>query len=238
MYGNQHLLHLFFINFVTPLFCTMALQQTDYRGDENIGFYGLVTDAYALFAPEFKDRDLFDVKKITGLRMNGTNLIGIFAAGNSNGLIVTDTIEAVEERKLDETGIDYLILESKFTAIGNLVLCNDNGAIISKHLEDRKDDIADVLGVDVETGTVAGLNIPGSCGVATNQGVLLHREASEEELEHAENVLGVSGDIGSVNFGSPYVHSGVLANSDDLLLGLNTTGPEIQRVQDALGFLD
>ncbi len=216
----------------------MGLEQTAYRGGENIGFYGVVTDAYALFAPEFPDIGLFDGRQVQDLRLSGTNLVGLFAAGNSAGLIVTDTIEDVEERRLDEHDIPYMILESDYTAIGNLILCNDTGCIISPHLADRKDDIAQFLDVPVETGTVAGLNIPGSCGVATNNGVLLHRQASEDELAHIEDVLGVSGDIGSVNFGSPYIHSGILSNTTDLLVGPETTGPELQRIQDALGFLD
>jgi translation initiation factor 6 len=215
----------------------MGLEQTDYRGGENIGFHGVVTDAYALFPPDFPDSDLFDGTQVQDLRLNGTDLVGLFAAGNSNGLIVTDTIEAVEERRLDEHDVSYMIVDSDYTAIGNLVLCNDHGCIVSPHLTDRTDAIADVLDVPVETGTVAGLSIPGSCGVATNNGVLLHRQATEEELAQIEDVLGVSGDIGSVNFGSPYVHSGILANTDDLLVGPETTGPELQRIQDALGFL-
>ncbi len=216
----------------------MALEQTDYRGEENIGFYGVVSDRYALFAPGFKTRDLFDNHVMEEVRLSGTPLIGLFAAGNSTAVIVPDIVQEHEETRLQEEGIEYRVLENRYTALGNLVLCNDNGCIVSPHLEDRTDDISDILEVPVETGTVAGLNIPGSCGVATNNGVLLHRDATEEELSHIEDVLGVAGDIGSVNFGSPYVHSGILANATDLLIGPNTTGPETQRIQDALGFLD
>lgn len=215
----------------------MALEQTDYKGDENVGFYGLVTDSYALFARGFKHRDLFEEHRVTEIRLGGTNLIGLFASGNSTALLVPDIISDVEEQRLQEADIPFHVLESRYTALGNLVLCNDTGCVLSPHLEDRKDEIADVLDVPVETGTVAGLNIPGSCGAATNQGVLLHRDATEDELTHVESVLGLDGDIGSVNFGSPYVHSGLLANSNDLLIGPNTTGPETQRIQDALGFL-
>lgn len=212
----------------------MGLQQTDYQGNENIGFYGVLTDAYAVFAREFK-RDGFD--DAPALRLGGTDLIGMFAAGNSTGLVVPDIIERHEEEQLAETEIPFTVIESNYTAFGNLLLCNDTGCLISPHLADQQEAIADALGVPVETGTVAGLNIPGSCGVATNEGVLLHRDASEDELEQVEAILGVEADIGSVNFGTPYVHSGVLANSDELLIGNETTGPELQRVQDALGFL-
>lgn len=214
----------------------MALEQTDYRGEENIGFYGVVSDPYALFASEFKTRGLFD-GAVMNVRVDGTGLIGLFMAGNSNGIVVSDLVKDHELDRIQDVDVPVRVLESKYTALGNLVLCNDSGCVVSPHLADRTDEIAEILDVPVETGTVADLKIPGSCGVANNNGVLLHRDASEEELTHVEDVLDVEGDIGSVNFGSPYVHSGVLANSTDVLIGPNTTGPETQRIQDALGFL-
>lgn len=215
----------------------MGLEQTDYKGNENIGFYGVVSDTYAVFTVDFKTRDLFDNHCVKDIRIGGTDLIGLFATGNSNGLVVPDLVRDHEAEQLRDSDVPFHIVEDRYTAIGNLILCNDTGCIISPHLEDHRDAIADGLDVPVETGTVAGLNIPGSCGVATNKGVLLHRDATEDELAHVEDVLGVDADIGSVNFGSPYVHSGILANSTDLLIGPNTTGPETQRIQDALGFL-
>lgn len=213
----------------------MTIAKADYQGNVNIGFYGIVTDAYSLFAPDFKHNEGFDEPQ--EIRLGGTALIGLFGAGNSTGLVVPDLIEPHEEEQLDDADIDYTVIESRYTAFGNLVLCNDTGCVISPNLEQHADEIADALDVPVETGTVAHLDITGSCGIATNEGVLLHRGASEDELQHIGDVLGVEGDIGSVNFGTPYVHSGVLATSDMVLVGNDSTGPEIQRVQDALGFL-
>jgi len=98
-------------------------------------------------------------------------------------------------------------------------------------------DIAATLDVPVTVGTVAGLDIPGSCGVATNTGALLHRDASEAEANAVADALGVTADVGTVNFGTPFVHSGVLATGDTVVVGDDTTGPEVQRVQEALGLL-
>jgi translation initiation factor 6 len=213
----------------------MAVERAAYRGNVNIGFYGVVTGSDILMAREFKKSEFFgDAEEV---RVAGTDLVGIFAAGNANGIILPEIITEHEEEVLEEAGVDYLVLETDYTALGNLLLCNDNGCLASPHLEDVAEEIEAYLEVPVETGRVAGLEIPGSCGVATNGGVLLHRNASEEELQHAEEVLGVSGDIGTVNFGTPFVHSGVLADADNLLVGNDTKGPEVQRIQEALGFL-
>lgn len=213
----------------------MTLKQAHYKGNENIGFYGVLTDAYAVFAREFKMATHFDDPLESSL--GDTALVGLFAAGNSDCLVVPDIIGEYEQSQLDEAGIPYHVLEGRFTALGNLILANDHGAVVSPHLEDRTDELEDALGVPVTVSTVAGLEITGSCGVATNNGVLLHRDATESELSAIEDALGVEGDIGTVNFGGPYVHSGLLVNSETVLVGQNTTGPEIQRIQDALGFL-
>jgi len=44
-------------------------------------------------------------------------------------------------------------------------------------------------------------------------------------------------DVGTVNFGSPLVGSGILANSRGYVAGDETTGPELGRIEDALGFM-
>lgn len=214
----------------------MGFAQADYQGNVNIGFYGLLTDGFALLAREFAIAAELD--DVTTTRIGGTDLVGLFAAGNSTRVLVPDIIEPHEEDVLDEAGVPYTVIASKFTALGNQVLCNDHGCVISPNLEPVRDEIEEALGVDPVSSTVAGLDIPGSCGVATNDGFLLHRDATEEELERVEEALGVDGDIGSVNFGTPFVHSGILANTDDCFVGNDTKGPEIQRIQDALGFLD
>ncbi|MCJ7450447.1 MAG: translation initiation factor IF-6 [Candidatus Nanohaloarchaeota archaeon QJJ-9] len=210
---------------------------TDYKGDPNLGLYGFATDSYAVLAPEYKKKSSLDVK-VVETHVAETPLAGMFAAGNSNRVLLPDTVRDHERKKLEEKGIDFYVVDSNYTALGNLVLANDNGCIISTTLEDEKSDIEEALEVPVEVGTVAGLNIVGSAGIATNNGVLLHREASEEELEKVEEVLDVDGDIGSVNFGSPYVGTGVLANSKAALVGNNTKGPELGRIEKSLGFLD
>ncbi|MDP2766906.1 MAG: hypothetical protein Q8O41_05580 [Candidatus Methanoperedens sp.] len=52
-----------------------------------------------------------------------------------------------------------------------------------------------------------------------------------------EELYALPVDIGTVNFGSPLVVSGLLANSKGYVAGEDTTGPEISRIEDTLGYL-
>ena len=212
---------------------------TDFRGDVSVGMYGLITDHYGIFSPLLQEKNLEQMKEIFKVdiiqtRITNVDIPGIFIAGNKNGIIIPNNITEKETKKIEKMGLNVMKLDSEFTAIGNLVLCNDNGAIISENIEDRKDEIEDCLGVPVEVGSVAGLSIVGSCAVATNEGCLAHPNTTEEEAQHIENILGVKVDIGTVNFGSPFVRSGILANKNALVLGKVTSGPEITRIAETL----
>lgn len=125
-------------------------------------------------------------------------------------------------------------MKTKFTAIGNLLLCNDKGVIIGKPLEKYKERIERCLGVDAVCMTIAGMNTVGSCGIATNDGCVLHRDVNEKEIEVVERALGVEVGLGTANFGSPFVGSCAIANSSAVAVGESTTGPEINRFMEAL----
>lgn len=209
------------------------IKQTDYRGNTNLGLYALITEELALFPPEFKKKNIFEVEEEIELSIANTNLIGLFCAGNANGLILPSTVKEREQDKLE--GKNCLIIDSKLTALGNLILCNEHGAVISPRLEEYQQKVEKTLGVETRLGTLNGLNIVGSGGVATNRGAVLHRNSQEQEIEVVEATLEVEVNIGTVNFGSPYIGTGILANSHGVLVGNETTGPELGRIYSTLG---
>lgn len=212
------------------------LFETDYRGDPNIGMYGFATDSYAILATEFKRAERLEVE-VHETYLSNTALVGVFATGNSNGAIVSDVATDREIEGLRDAGLDVTVLDADHTAVGNLVLCNDSGAYLSPHLSEHRDAIEDALEVPTQVGRLAGLEIVGSAGIATDEGALLHRETTEDQLAAVEDVLRVEADIGTVNFGSPFVRTGVVATSERVLVGNDTTGPETARIDEALGFL-
>jgi len=224
----------------------LRVWQTNFYGDHNLGLYGKSSDRICVLGrilegKREKIEEFLNVKTVA-LTISNTDLVGIFCALNENGMILPKIITDLEREKFEELkklfGINVKVLNSNFTALGNLILCNGHGALISK-LFTKKDKkmIEDCLDVESHFSTIAGIQTVGSCGIATSKGCLLHRDASEEEIKIAEEVLKVKVDIGTANFGSPFVGSCVIANSKGAIIGESTTGVEIIRLQETLELL-
>jgi len=199
----------------------------DYYGDVNIGFYGRATDR--LFISSFEE-DFSEIFKVPSIKITvgGTEFVGLFSAMNSNGIILPFIVRDEELREIKRLGLDVLVLKEKFTAIGNLIVANDKGAIVSDLLSEKSiKPIEDVLKVEVVRVTLVNSKIVGSVCFATNKGAILHREASEDDKKLVKDVLKVEVEKGSVNYGSPYVSSGVIANSYGALIGSRTSGYEL-----------
>ncbi len=212
----------------------MDIERTDYQGDANIGFYATVTDEYTVMPRDFKEKEFFSGTKVE-TRVAGTRLVGLFTAGNSNCLLLPDTVKDREKKKIEDTGIPVKVISDNETALGNLILANDQGAVISERLEDQKEEIEEALEVDVTVAKIAGISNPGVCGIANSHGALIHRDASEEEAEAVKDALETEEiDIGTINMGSPYISSGILANNEGILIGRDTTGPEVGRIDRTL----
>lgn len=211
------------------------IERYNYRGDPNIGFNATVTPEYAIYPPEFKRKDFFDKENALETFVGRTRLVGLFTAGNSNCLLLPQNVTDRERSKLEDSDIPFKVLDTRENALGNLILANDKGALISPQLKGHKEAIEEALGVDTEVGEVAGLPGVGACGATNKHGVLLHRETTEDEAEKAKEALQVDDvNIGTVNLGSPYIGSGVVGDDENILVGEDTSGPEIGRIDRTL----
>ncbi|MDI6819743.1 MAG: translation initiation factor IF-6 [Candidatus Hodarchaeaceae archaeon] len=207
-----------------------------------LGVFAIATDRVAIVPKRFTIREKL-VMEALGMQpmrasISRSPLIGLFTAGNSNGLVVSNLLEADEENFLSQFKLKVARMPGKYTAVGNMVLANDKGAVLNPDLPDGAIElISKTLGVPVKRGTIAGLKNVGAAGVATNKGALLHPDALSEEIETIERVLGVPADIGTACSGVKYVGICMIANSHGALVGETTTGPEIGRIESALGFI-
>lgn len=216
----------------------MQYQQVRVDGEDFIGLLGFATDRYVVLSSSFPKTDVF---KAPTLRMHvyGTNLVGMFCAGNSNGILFPYFVSDSEMKKarvfFKKHDINVGKVDDRFTALGNLIACNDSCAIISPKLKDVKK-IAEILGVKAKKMTIAGHEEVGASLIATNRGFIAHPDA-EGELDNIEKALKVKGGVGSVNMGFPFVKSGIIVNSEGYLIGRRTTGIELARIDEALGFI-
>jgi len=65
----------------------MHVSTVSVRGEDFVGLYGVASDKYQIVSPELKGTQVLDVP-ILKTKLYGTHLVGLFAAGNSNGLLV------------------------------------------------------------------------------------------------------------------------------------------------------
>jgi translation initiation factor 6 len=63
--------------------------------------------------------------------------------------------------------------------------------------------------------------------VATNAGAGVTPKATEEEVKSISEVLQVPADVVTVNGGMPFLSSGIVANSKNVIVGTLTSGPEL-----------
>lgn len=168
----------------------------------------------------------------------GSDLVGLFTAANSNGVLLTGMAYRDEANLLKkELGVNTAILRGRHTAVGNCVLANDRAALVSPGMSaaDVKK-IADTLGVEVLKKDIGGFNTVGSIAVVTNKGLLLHTNVEEEELEELCGFFRVKGSIGTANMGMPFIGICMSANSHGYVTGESTSGFEMSRIDEALGF--
>lgn len=220
-----------------------VLRLAAYSKNPNIGVYVGANDTIAVLPPE-TPRSFADVTsetlqvEIVKSTIAGATIVGVMMALNNHGAVVPCSSSSLEIEKLKKAGLEVGVVPDKYTALGNLILVNDHGAIASEVLSNKAVKIMeDSLDCEVVIKNLGEHKIVGSLGVATNKGALLHPNIDEEDLNWAEDVLKVEVDIGTVNQGVGFVKTGLVANTKGALIGNATTGPEIARIEDSLGFL-
>ena len=220
----------------------MAIFLLNLFGSASIGVYSLATDKMAIIPLQAPEPKADNVEEWLGVKvakttLGGSVIVGALACANSNGIILPHYVreEELEVIKTVYDDVNLTVMDTKRTAYGNMVLTNDYGAVVDPRLKPKAiRKIADTLGVDVVLGEVAGLPYVGSLALATNKGVLAHPLIKEEEKQVLEEVLKVPVDVGSINCGIPYVATGLIGNSNNVVAGLLTTGPEIFIIGQAL----
>ena len=210
-----------------------------YRGP-NLGVYISVNDNVVLLPMGFAQSKAEKLAKYLDVEIlyasiANTRLIGSLCVMNNKGILLPKTAFASEYDLLKkETDLEVGVLDSKFTALGNVMCVNDKGAVVSPWLSDKDcQTISDVLGVETIQKKIAGFNQTGAVMVANNSGAAIHPEADEEDMKTFANVLGVKVEQSSINNGIPYVSSGILANNHSIVVGSLTTGPEIMMLTRA-----
>lgn len=221
----------------------MAVKLESVLGSAEVGLFALATDKYLIISRSVNPskRRVFEnflSLRATPVTLAGSILVSPFIAGNSNGLVISNLLldEEVEHLRRELAGVNIGFLRTKLTAVGNLILCNDKGAVVS-HLLGRENIriLEDILGVEAVPIRLADRSYVGSVAAVTNIGGLVHVDADEDDLAALSNILKVTVKVGTVNGGLKYVRSSIVANSRGVVVGARTTGPELMTISRVFG---
>ena len=218
----------------------MDIFKYDVYSGPNIGIFTSVNDKF-IFIPngfaQTKAENLANYLQTEYIitSVANTRLLGVLMVLNNHGILLPRTSSPEEVANLRKyTDLNVKILDTKHNALGNLICVNDKGGVISPIIEKGFiKEIEDVLDIEVIQKKVAGFHQVGAVMEANNLGGVIHPETDEEDIKNFSNVLGVNIEPATINGGIPFVSSGILANSNAVVVGNLTNGPEIMTLTRA-----
>ncbi|HET6404888.1 MAG TPA: translation initiation factor IF-6 [Candidatus Thermoplasmatota archaeon] len=215
----------------------------DLNGSPYVGVFARASDKLAIIPAATPENVVAEMERALGVKtvtlsVGGSNIIGSVVAMNSHGAIVADFVDDTEIAVLEGLGLRVGRVAGKFNAAGNNILVNDAGAYVNPDFSKQAEkSVSEILGVPVERGTLAGLKTVGSAACVTSKGVLCHPKTTDDELDLLEKLFKVEADIGTVNHGAPFLGAGIVANRNGAIAGSVTTGPELNRIENALDLI-
>lgn len=219
------------------------LQLLDFNENPNVGIYCRANDSLVFLQQSLSKKtkqliaDVLDAK-VVELSIADSTIIGSLLMFNSHGAIVTAYANKETFQTIEQQGLRMFPIKDVINAAGNDILANDHGALVHPDLKNTSvKKISETLGVPVYKGTIASFGTVGMAAVVTNKGCLCHPKTSEEEKQQLEKIFDVDVMIGTVNHGFPMIGSGLVANTKGAIIGKMTTGIEMGRIEEALGFL-
>ena len=218
----------------------MDIIKYDVYSGPNIGIFTSVNDKFVFIPNGFAKTKAENLARYLQTEyimtpVANTRLLGILMVLNNHGILLPKTSSPDEIANLRKhTDLNVKMLDTKYNALGNLICVNDKGGVISPIIEKEFiKEIEDVLDIEVIQKKVAGYHQVGAVMGANNLGGIIHPEADEEDIKNFSNVLGVNIEPTTINGGIPFVSSGMLANSNAVVVGNLTNGPEIMMLTRA-----
>ena len=216
--------------------------QISIYGTSVIGVYLFTNNRYT-FIPAEAPEKIDDIVRATlgtevvRLTIGRTPLLGVFIAGNDHGVVVPDIITEDELKVIKQLDLCVGVIKSRHDALGNLILTNNKVTLVSPLIEKENIKIIqDVLGTEIFIDTICNSPLVGALAVANSRGVLVSADAGEEDVKKLKNMFKVHVDVGTVNRGKTAVRGGLVANDRGALVGDDTTGLEIVRIIEVLGY--
>ncbi|MCD6434371.1 MAG: translation initiation factor IF-6 [Candidatus Diapherotrites archaeon] len=180
-----------------------------------------------------KIADVLNVELIEAT-LADSSLIGIFSFGNSKGIVVPKLVEQHEVDYLNSIGIKVLQIDSNL-ALGNLAEANDKVGFCNILAKKQIEEIEKFLGIKIYNQQIANSDLIGASLVLTNKAFAVNPNTNANEFKRIQTKTSLEGKVLTANFGDVFIAHSLVANSNGVLVGEATTGPEIMQIYDLFG---
>ncbi len=220
----------------------MKALKTSFNGNPNVGSLLFVNNKFGIISPRYfkkYKRDLEETFSVPfySLTISGTDLLGIFIAGNDDFMIIPEIafkeeIEMLKEIcKKHETGI--IISNDKATALGNLILMNKNSIILSQEVNEKT--VKQIL----EKTKLKGVHLSqdlliGSLARINNQKGIVSPLIDEEQTSLIQETLKIETVQMTTNFGNNFISSGIALNDSGYIVGNLCSPVELYEIDQFL----
>jgi len=215
----------------------MKVSKTRILGSSYVGLFAITNDSLCIVArgTDAKTKkgieEAMDVKIIEA-GIYDSNLIAVFAKMNNKeaylpSYALSHEIETIERE------IKVKIINTE-QALGNLIELNDNFAIISETLKQNAVSQLKSSGLAILQQNIAKTDAIGSSILLLNKSFLVSPNATKEEVKNIQDTLNIRGGASTANTGDSFVRNSVLANKTGFIVGDQTTGHELNRIEEAL----
>lgn len=217
--------------------------KTDINGNPYIGVFCACSENFLLVGPQVQESTAASIAEALEVEplvatVGGVNIPGVLVAVNKKGIVVSDIASDSELESLSEH-FNVLTVPDKQNAVGNNILVNDNKALVNPEMKDKSVRmIEEHMGVKAVKGTIGGYTTVGAAAVVNSKGIICHPYTTEEEKALLEKHFDLPMAISTANYGNPLLGACMAANTKGAAVGEQTTGVELNRIEDALGYLD
>ncbi len=212
------------------------------RGSDYAGVFCAATERLILAPLNLtkKEREVLSGTlhaEVLEVSVGESELVGLFARANSNGIILSNLASEAEAKIIREMagGLNVAVLDSDINAIGSNILSNDKMAIVNEEYDHyATKQISDVLGVEVIKSIIGGFRTVGANNILTNKGLVINNRATDLEQKEWESITGFKSIRSTANTGSLAIGLAVVTNSKGVVAGEETTGFELNRIVQGL----
>ena len=216
------------------------------ENNPQIGMYFIVTDDFTLCGKLLKDEEKNQIENIlntpiTHFTCYNSEIIGVFMQVDvyTKALYIPNDLYESEFKLIEEIcekhNYSLIQISSTNNAIGNLIASTPNALIISQELKKNIAEIEKKSQKKVVVLENENYHQAGALIYSINSKTLASSHLDDNSLSKIENQID---NITTINNGSAYISSGLVSNSQGILIGDLTTSVEIQTILETLGFLN